>query len=78
MTVCKLSVMTDQGAVVLTISTAEAVQLYQLKLRWDGRYHVSLTHGTWRAIRDTDPLTVLTAATGSELAAKTEADWEAR
>ena len=37
--------MTDQGAVVFTISTAEAVQLYRLKLRWDGRYHVSLTDG---------------------------------
>jgi hypothetical protein len=68
---------TDQD-VVSTISTAEVAQLYGLKLRWDGRYHVSLTEGTWRAIRDTDPLTVLTAATGSELAAKIEADWEAR
>lgn len=68
--------MTDQGAVVSTLSTAEAVQLYRLKLRWEGSYHVSLTDGTWRAIRDTDPLTVLTAATGGDLAAKIEADCE--
>jgi hypothetical protein len=47
---------TDQGVVVPAISTADAVRLYQLKLRWDGRYHVSLTEGTWRAIRDTDAL----------------------
>ena len=59
--------MTDQGVVVPAISTANAVRLYQLKLRWDGRYHVSLTEGTWRAIRDTDALAVLTAGTGDEL-----------
>ena len=67
--------MTDQGVVVPTISTADAVRLYQLKLRWDGRYHVSLTEGTWRAIRDTDALAVLTAATGDELAELINADY---
>jgi hypothetical protein len=66
---------TDQGAVVSTISTADVTQLYRLKLRWDGRYHVSLTEGTWRAIRDTDALAVLTAATGEELAGLLEADY---
>jgi hypothetical protein len=73
--------MTDESAAVLTISTADAVQLYRLKLRWDGRYHVSLTEGTWRAIRDPDAQAVLTAATGDELAGLIEADyanWEAR
>jgi hypothetical protein len=72
---------TDQGVAVSTISTAEAVQLYRLKLRWDGRYHVSLTDGTWRAIRDPDAQAVLTAATGDELAGQIEADyadWTAR
>jgi hypothetical protein len=72
---------TDESAAVLTISTADAVQLYRLKLRWDGRYHVSLTEGTWRAIRDPDAQAVLTAATGDELAGLIEADyanWEAR
>jgi hypothetical protein len=59
---------------VVRITTAEAVQLYGLKIKWDGKYHVSLTHGIWRAIRDTDPLLVLTAASGEELAAKVEAD----
>ena len=67
--------MTDQGVVVPTISTADAVRLYQLKLRWDGRYHVSLTEGTRRAIRDTDALAVLTAATGDELAELINADY---
>lgn len=67
--------MTDQGVVVPAISTANAVRLYQLKLRWDGRYHVSLTEGTWRAIRDTDALAVLTAATGDELAELINADY---
>jgi hypothetical protein len=66
---------TDQGVAVPTISTADAVRLYQLKLRWDGRYHVSLTEGTWRAIRDTDALAVLTAATGDELADLINADY---
>jgi hypothetical protein len=66
---------TDQGVVVPTISTADAVRLYQLKLRWDGRYHVSLTEGTWRAIRDTDALAVLTAATGDGLAELINADY---
>ena len=67
--------MTDQGVVVPAISTANAVRLYQLKLRWDGRYHVSLTEGTWRAIRDTDALAVLTAATGDGLAELINADY---
>lgn len=44
-------------------------------MRWDGRYHVSLTEGTWRAIRDTDALAVLTAATGDELAELINADY---
>jgi len=66
---------TDQGVVVPTISTADAVRLYQLKLRWDGRYHISLTEGTWRAIRDTDALAVLTAGTGDELAELINVDY---
>jgi hypothetical protein len=63
--------MTDQG----TVTTAEYVRLFELKLRWDGRYHVSLTEGTWRAIRDPDAQAVLTAATGDELAARIDADY---
>jgi hypothetical protein len=70
-----ISGMTDPGAAVLTISTSDAVQLYRLKLRWDGRYHVSLTDGTWRAIRDTGTFIVLTAATGEELAEMIGADY---
>ena len=72
--------MTDQG-IVSTISAADVAQLYGLKLRWDGRYHVSLTEGTWRAIRDTGAFVVLTAATGDELAELIKADyadWAAR
>jgi hypothetical protein len=60
-----------------TISTTDAVQLYDLKLRWDGQYHVSLTHGTWRAIRDTDALAVVTADGAEELRALIDADYAA-
>lgn len=67
--------MTEQPAALLSITTPQAVKLYALKLRWDGRYHVSLTRGVWRAIRDTDELVVLTTATGDELAEKIEADY---
>ena len=58
------------------ISTADAVALWFLKLKYDGCYHVSLTHGTWRAIRDTDPLAVLTAKSGGQLADKIRSDME--
>jgi hypothetical protein len=66
--------MTDHGAMI-SISTIEAVQLYGLKLRWDGRYHVSLTHGTWRAIRDTDASAVVTADSAEELSVLIGADY---
>jgi hypothetical protein len=66
--------MPDQSAVT-TISTADAVHLYALKLRWDGRWHISLSEGgLWMAIKDIDPLLVLTAASGPQLADKIEAD----
>jgi hypothetical protein len=66
--------MMDHGAMI-SISTRDAVQLYDLKLRWDGRYHVSLTHGTWRAIRDTDALAVVTADSAEDLTAMIDADY---
>jgi hypothetical protein len=72
----KVSFMKDPGAMI-SISTTDAVQLYDLKLRWDGRYHVSLTHGTWRAIRDTDALSVVTADSAKELSALIDADYAA-
>jgi hypothetical protein len=75
MTMYKLVSMTDHGAI--TISTTDALQLYELKLRWDGHYHVSLTDGTWRAIRDTDALAVVTADSGGELGALINADYAA-
>jgi hypothetical protein len=66
------------GSVIEQISTADAVRLWGLKITYDGRYHVSLTHGTWRAIRHTDPLAVLTAYSGDDLAANIWADMERR
>lgn len=68
--------MTEQAVTTTGISTADAVQLWDLKLKYDGRYHVSLTDGIWRAIRDADPLAVLTARSGGQLAAKIQADME--
>jgi hypothetical protein len=72
----KMESMTDHGAMI-SISIKNAVQLYDLKLRWDGQYHVSLTHGTWRAIRDADALSVVSADTAEELSALIEADYAA-
>jgi len=60
---------------MISVSITDAVQLYGLKLRWDGHYHVSLTQGTWRAIRDTDALSVVTADSAEELSALIDADY---
>jgi hypothetical protein len=67
---------TEQAERATGISTADVAQLWGLKLQYDGRYHISLTDGVWLAIRDTDPLVVLRAPSGGQLADKIKSDLE--
>jgi len=53
----------------------EYTELWQLRTRWLGVYHVALVHGVWRAKRYHDVADGLTAATVAKLAEQIRHDY---
>ncbi len=55
--------------------TEEYAELWRLRARWLGVYHVALVHGVWHATRYRDAAHVLTASTVAELAERIQHDY---
>ena len=55
--------------------TEEHAELWKLRTRWLGVYHVALVHGVWRAERYHDVTHVLTANTVAGLAEQIQRDY---
>ena len=53
----------------------EYAELWRLRMRWLGVYHVALAEGVWRAKRYHDATHVLTASTLAGLAGQIQDDY---
>lgn len=57
------------------MSKEDATSLWTLRVHWEGRYHIALVDGVWRAKRCTDVTKVLTADTATELRTAMQDDY---
>jgi hypothetical protein len=53
----------------------EAAALAELRVMWQGVYHVAFIDGVWRAKRFNDVTVVITADSAEDLAGLTESDY---
>lgn len=59
------------------MSQSDATSLWTLRVHWEGRYHIALVDGVWRAKRCNDVTKVLTAGTSTELRTAMQNDYAA-
>ena len=67
----------DTGCQQPTLTEQEQRDLWQLRSRWLGIYHVALVDEVWRAKRYGDVRGVLTADSAEELGEAIKADYQA-